>query len=566
MREDYKMERLARLYLNEIVARHGVLILIISDRDSRFTLRFWQSMQEALGTRLDMSTAYHPQTDGQSERTIQTLEDMLRACVLYFRRSWDVHLPLVEFSYNNSYHSSVRCAPFEALYGRKYRLPIMWAEIGEGDYVLLKVSPWKGVVRFRKKGKLSPRFVGPFEIIEKVDPVAYRLDLPEELDGVHDTFHVLNLKKCLADPTLQVPLDEIRVDDKLNFVEEPMEIMEREFNKLKRSRIAIVKLLEDNLCAYDCYVNDMHLYAIMCDLSVWFFTLIAPAVKITSESAYPCKRGFKNIMGWDSDLVNVMVVHSTRQTLLCLVELWELNPSFSAAVMCMLIILECIEKLEIEDLKCSGLHFTWIQDRKDPSNDLTNKNLKEEEEVVTLKEYSSAVHDEEQLLFQKDKIEWMRSGGSRFEGATVPGQFVNHFQAFLGKEMPHWYFKEGRGLRKEDPMSPYLFTVVMEVYNLILKQNLERDNKYRYHWGCKQVTISHLCFADDLLVLCHGDSKSVKVVKKALDEFNSLTGLNPNMGKSIVFFGNLKEDVKKEISSVLPFNVGNCLWLILEYL
>ncbi|GJS14836.1 putative reverse transcriptase domain-containing protein [Tanacetum coccineum] len=140
-------------------------------------------MQEALGTRLDMSTTYHPQTDGQSERTIQTLEDMLRACVLDFRGSWDVHLPLVEFSYNNNYHSSVRCAPFEALYGRKCRSPIMWAEVGE--------------------------------------------DLPEELNGVHDTFHVSNLKKCLADPTLQVPLYEIRVDAKLNFVEELVEILEK---------------------------------------------------------------------------------------------------------------------------------------------------------------------------------------------------------------------------------------------------------------------------------------------------------------------------------------------------
>ncbi|GKD29246.1 putative reverse transcriptase domain-containing protein [Tanacetum coccineum] len=142
----------------------------IPDRDSRFTSRFWQSMQEALGTRLDMSIAYHPQTDGQSERTIQTLEDMLR---------------------------SVRCALFKALYGRKCHLSIMWAEVGEG------------VVRFRKKEKLAPRFVRPFKIVEKVGPVAYRLDLPEELNGVHDTFHVSNLKKCLDDPTLQVPLDEI---------------------------------------------------------------------------------------------------------------------------------------------------------------------------------------------------------------------------------------------------------------------------------------------------------------------------------------------------------------------
>ncbi|GKB21870.1 reverse transcriptase domain-containing protein, partial [Tanacetum coccineum] len=261
---DYKMDRLARLYLNEIVARHGVPISIISDRDSRFTSRFWQSMQEALGTRLDMSTAYHPQTDGQSERTIKTLEYMLIACVLDFEGSWDVHLPLVEFSYNNSYHSSVRCAPFEALYGKKCRSPIMWAEVGECQLIrpelvqetTEKITQIKDRLKYArdrqknyadKKRKplefsVAPRFVGPFEIVEKVSPVAYQLDLPEELNGVHDTFHVLNLKKCLADPTLQVPLDEIRVDAKLNFVEESVEILEREFKKLKRSRIAIVKV------------------------------------------------------------------------------------------------------------------------------------------------------------------------------------------------------------------------------------------------------------------------------------------------------------------------------------
>ncbi|GKB54881.1 putative reverse transcriptase domain-containing protein [Tanacetum coccineum] len=231
MREDYKMDRLARLYLNEIVARHGVPISIISDRDSRFTSRFWQSMQEALGTRLDMSTAYHPQTDGQSERTIQTLEDMLRA---------------------------VRCASFEALYGRKCRSPIMWAEVGEGQLIgpelvqetTEKISQIKDrlkATRDHQKSYADKRrkplefSVGDY-IVEKVGPVAYRLDLPEELNGVHDTFHVSNLKKCLADPTLQVPLDEIQVDAKLNFVEEPVEILEREFKKLKRSRIAIVKV------------------------------------------------------------------------------------------------------------------------------------------------------------------------------------------------------------------------------------------------------------------------------------------------------------------------------------
>ncbi|GJR05740.1 reverse transcriptase domain-containing protein [Tanacetum coccineum] len=125
------METLTRLYLKEIVSRHGVPISIISDRDSHFMSRFWQSLQSALGTQLDMSTAYHPETDGQSERTIQTLEDMLRACVIDFGKGWEKHLPLVEFSYNNSYHASIKAAPFEALYGRKCRSPICWAEVGD---------------------------------------------------------------------------------------------------------------------------------------------------------------------------------------------------------------------------------------------------------------------------------------------------------------------------------------------------------------------------------------------------------------------------------------------------
>nr|GEW61695.1 hypothetical protein [Tanacetum cinerariifolium] len=174
------------------------------------------SMQEALGTRIDMSTAYHSQTDGQSERTIQTLEYMLRI---------KDRLKAV--------------CDRQKSYADKRRKPL---EFSVGDYVLLKVSPWKGVVHFGKKEKLAPRFVGPFEIIEMVGPMAYQLDFPEELNGVHDTFHVSNLKKCLADPTLQVPLDEIRVDANLNFVEEPVKILEREFKKLKCSRIAIVKV------------------------------------------------------------------------------------------------------------------------------------------------------------------------------------------------------------------------------------------------------------------------------------------------------------------------------------
>nr|GEV02522.1 putative reverse transcriptase domain-containing protein [Tanacetum cinerariifolium] len=342
--ENDSMKKLTRQYLKELVSRHGVLVLIISDHEGMFTSQFWQSLQEALGTQLDMRTAYHPQTDGQSERTIQMLENMLRACVMDFKKGWDRHLPLIEFSYNNSYHTSIKAAPFKALYGRKCQSPVCWAEdkihiddklnfieelveimdrevrrLKQIQIPIVKVywnsrrgpeytweredhmqkkrlghtNMWlvqtiasnelvknlpklrfkryfcdtcglesqgnannktgkevsttkKGVVHFEKNGKIELRFVRPFEITQRIDLVAYILRLPEELNGVHDrdhdTFHVSNLKKCLAEPTLQVPLDEIWVDAKLIFMEEPVEILEREFKKLKRIRIAIVKV------------------------------------------------------------------------------------------------------------------------------------------------------------------------------------------------------------------------------------------------------------------------------------------------------------------------------------
>ncbi|GJZ08175.1 putative reverse transcriptase domain-containing protein [Tanacetum coccineum] len=222
---------------------------------------------KALGTNLDMSTAYHPQTDGQSERTIQTLEDMLRACAIEFGKGWVNHFPFVEFSYNNSYHTFIKVAPFEALYSRMCHSPVCWVEVGEvqltgqeivqettekiihikqrmqaardrqksyadlkrkpidfqvGDKVMLKVSPLKGVVHFGKRGKLNPRYVGPFKVLEKVRSIAYKLELPKELRRFHNTFHVSNLKKCYADEPLAVPLDGLHFDDKLQSVDEPV--------------------------------------------------------------------------------------------------------------------------------------------------------------------------------------------------------------------------------------------------------------------------------------------------------------------------------------------------------
>nr|GFC25908.1 putative reverse transcriptase domain-containing protein [Tanacetum cinerariifolium] len=215
-------------------------------------------------TRLDMSTAYHLETDGQSKRLIQTLEDMLRPCVLDFRNGWERHLPLVKFSNNNSYHASIKAAPFEALYGRKCRSPVCWAEqriqaardcqksytdvrhkpleFQVGDRVMLKVSPWKGVVHFGKRGKLNPRYIGPFKVLAKVGTISYRLKLPEQLSRVHSTFHISNLRKCLSDEPLAISLDEVHIDDKLCFLEEPVEVMDCEVKRLKQSCIPIIKV------------------------------------------------------------------------------------------------------------------------------------------------------------------------------------------------------------------------------------------------------------------------------------------------------------------------------------
>ncbi|KAL0546695.1 hypothetical protein IC582_016607 [Cucumis melo] len=287
----YTASKWAQLYMSEIVRLHGVPVSIVSDRDARFTSKFWQGLQTAMGTRLDFSTAFHPQTDGQTEHLNQVLEDMLRACALEFPGSWDSHLHLMEFAYNNSYQATIGMAPFEALYDKCCRSPVCWGEVGEqrlmgpelvqstneaiqkirsrmhtaqsrqksyadvrrkdlefevGDKVFLKVAPMRGVLRFERRGKLSPRFVGPFEILERIGPVAYRLALPPSLSTVHDVFHVSMLRKYVPDPSHVVDYEPLEIDENLSYAEQPVEVLAREVKTLRNKEIPLVKVLWRN--------------------------------------------------------------------------------------------------------------------------------------------------------------------------------------------------------------------------------------------------------------------------------------------------------------------------------
>ena len=260
----------------------------MSNRDPRFTAHFWKSFQKAMGTWLTMSTTFHPQTDGQSEMTIQVLEDMLRACVLDHKGSWEERLPLVEFAYNNSYQASIQMAPYEALYGRPCMSPLCWTEMGESsitgpdlirdtsekvslirqrlltakiwqksyadvrcrplefevrDHVFLKVMPKRGVVWFGKRGKLSPRFIGPFEILERIGIVAYRLDLPPSMSCVHEVFHVSMLQKYTPDPAHVVDWGQIEVDTDGTFEEGPVCIVDSRDQVLRRKTVRLVRVL-----------------------------------------------------------------------------------------------------------------------------------------------------------------------------------------------------------------------------------------------------------------------------------------------------------------------------------
>jgi len=284
----FPVSQLAEIYICEIVKLYGVPSSIVSDRDPIFTSRFWKSLQEALGSKLRLSSAYHPQTDSQSERTIQSLEDFLRVCVLEQGETWDSHLPLIKFTYNNSYDSSIGMAPFEVLYGWRCRTLLCWFESGEnvvlgpeivqqttkkvkmiqekmkasqsrqksyhdkrrkdlefqeGDHVFLRVTSVTGVGRALKSKKLTPRFIGPYQISERDGTVAYRVGLPPHLSNLHDLFHVSQLRKYVPDPSHVIQRDDVQVKDNHMVETLPVRIEGREVKHLRGKEIPLVKVV-----------------------------------------------------------------------------------------------------------------------------------------------------------------------------------------------------------------------------------------------------------------------------------------------------------------------------------
>ncbi|KAM2604677.1 hypothetical protein TB2_033558 [Malus domestica] len=225
VREKYPLDKLAKLFITKIVRYHGVPVNIISDRDPRFTTKFLVAFQETL--------------------------------VLQFGDSWHDRLDLMEFAYNNSFHSSIGMSPFEALYGRACRTPLCWSEsladkhatdrvYDVGNLVFLKLSPWRGVVRFGKKGKLSPRYIGPYEITERVDEVAYRLKLPPELSKVHNVFHVSMLRHYVSDHSHVIPPQPLEINPNLTYDEEPVTILDWKDKVLRNKTVSLVKVLWRN--------------------------------------------------------------------------------------------------------------------------------------------------------------------------------------------------------------------------------------------------------------------------------------------------------------------------------
>nr|GEW58809.1 transposon Ty3-G Gag-Pol polyprotein [Tanacetum cinerariifolium] len=560
-----------------------------NDPMEKFTSLFWQALHKALGTRLGMSTTYHPETDGQSERRIQTLEDMLRACVIYFGKSWDRHLPLVEFSYNNSYHTSIKAAPFEALYGQKCRSPVYWAEVEDAqltgpeiihetienivqiksmiqaardrrksyadlkrkpmdfqvsDRVRLKVSLWKGVVRFGKQWKLNPRYIRTFMVLSKVRDVAYRLELPQQLSRVHNTFHVSNWKKCLSDESLVIPLEELRVDDKFHIVEEPVEVMDREIKQLKRSRIPIIKVR-------------------------WNF-------KRSSEITWEREDQFKQKITLNRENVAFSTteigggVSSLSHFYSLLLLLYPLQLSMKRNLK----VYEVIIKKDSEIVKGKREQNGSLPlkaKKKSSDEDSSTFDSEDEEYVIAVRDFKKFFKRRERFVRQphdeRNSSQRNKDGkNSKSErkcfkcgDQTISSGSVQNYQESTIKEpssedhegvdkslfgssktfilvngSPTLEFSVKRDLRQVDPLSPLFFIIVMEGIHTSLREACHSSIIYDIDIGSSNITLSHMFYADDVIITTEWNALDMDNIIRIHNVFHLASGLI-NIHKSNVY-------------------------------
>ncbi|XP_048492142.1 uncharacterized protein LOC125493157 [Beta vulgaris subsp. vulgaris] len=553
------------------------------------------------------STAFHPATDGQTERTIQTLEDMLRACVMDFGGYCDDHLMYIEFSYNNSFHSSIGMAPYEALTGndrREYQQGEVDSRAHEssqdrqksyadqrrrdlefvvGEKVLLKVSPTKGVMRFGRKGKLSPRYVGPYEVLERIGQVAYSLALPTELAKVHNVFHVSQLRKYISDPSHVIQPEPIELDETLTFEERPVRILDSKTRNTRNKAIKLVKVLWSNHQTEEATwetENDMKKR-----YPELFSEYVSPVISDECNSAlsrpytkdeiyaalsqmHPCKapgpdgmhaifyQRFWHIIGDEvSDYVcNILHGHHfpadlnrTNIALIPKVKDPKVAAEFRPIALCN-VLYKLISKAIVLRLKdFLPAIVTENQSAFVPGRLITDNALIAMEVFHSMKHRNRSRRGTIAMKLDMskayDRVEW---GFLRKMLLTMgfDGRWVNLIMCCVSSVSYSFIINGGvrgsvvpeRGLRQGDPLSPYLFILVADVFSKMIQRKTQEKLIHGAKASRSGPEIFHLLFADDSLLFTRATRQECFEIVDTLNRYELASGQKINYEKSEVSF------------------------------